>query len=392
MPSRIAFLAVSIPLFLAIFSGPVAATQIIRPGETLDAELSRRDEQLDDDCYFDEFVIDAEIGSMLRIIQQSDEIDCYLILLTPDGRQLDNDDFNPGMSTDSRVVVLITEPGDYEIIATSFEASETGDYELIVEEIARPNYYGVFMGIERYGRDWEDAPLCDDDAEELYDAFVDSGLMEPADGIVLTNRDANLEDLEDAFSSLNRAMNSDDVFVFFFSGHGDRFEARGYRDRAELDGLDEAICLRDTELTDDDFADMLDRLNAGLIIVVLDSCNSGGMARDIVNGPGRVCYASSEEDVESDFAPELEAGGYLSVFFREAVLGSADLDGDGVILIGELSRYLLHRYYQEVPDPESAIYGFQELVHERGLVSQDTIFCWFPPEERPRRDRRERPN
>jgi len=25
------------------------------------------------------------------------------------------------------------------------------------------------------------------------------------------------------------------------------------------------------------------------------------------------------------------------------------------------------------------MYGYQELVHERGLVPQDTIFCWFDP-------------
>jgi len=52
--------------------------------------------------------------------------------------------------------------------------------------------------------------------------------------------------------------------------------------------------------------------------------------------------------------------------------------------MGELSRYILKRYYKEVMDPESSYDGYQELVHVRGLVRQNAIFCWFRGDERRR--------
>jgi len=361
-----------------------AARGRISPGETVDGHLERGDDRLEDDEYCDTYLIDADVGTVVRITQTSDEIDSYLIVRRPDGTQWENDDYTVGESLDSRLTILINERGDYEILCTSYSV-ETGRYQVTVEEIPRPEYYGLFVGIENYGGEWEDAELCDEDAENMYDAFVDSGLMERDHGIVLTNGGAERRDVENAFNELRREAGRNDVFVFFFSGHGNQMEVSPRNRSNELDGLDETIALRDGDLTDDDLGDMLEELDAGLTVVVLDACNSGGIARDIVRRPGIVCFASSEEDVLSDFAPELDAGGYLSVFFREAILGDGDIDGDGMILVGELARFLLRRYYQEGPSPDAAIYGYQELVHERGLVSQDTVFCWWQPGRRPGR-------
>ncbi len=353
-----------------------ALANTVRPGDTITGDLGSGDLQLESDCYYDEYEIDAAIGAPLIVTQESEDFDCYLIVINPDGTQYENDNF--GYGTDSRVVVMIRESGTYSILCTSYFAEETGEYELSVEEKTRPNYYGVFIGIEMYIGFWEDAPLCDTDAEQLYDAFVDSGLMDPSNGIVLTNRNAETDEVADSIDELAPRITEDDVFIFFFSGHGGRIKAtRSAGKISELDCMDETITLRDDDIVDHELAEMLDRIDAGLTVVVLDSCHSGGVAEDVVNGPNRVCYASSEEDVLSDFAPEFNAGGYLSVFFREAIEGSADLDGDGMIMMGELTRYLLHRYTQEVPDHDSAFYGYQELVHLRGVVPQDTIFCWF---------------
>jgi hypothetical protein len=385
MTRRAVLYLVFAQVVLGLATAPAhAARGRIRPGETVDGHLERGDDRLEEDQYCDTYLIDADVGTVVRITQTSEDVDSYLIVLRPDGTQLENDDYAVGESLDSRLTVFIKERGDYQILCASYSV-ETGRYEVRVEEIPRPEYYGLFVGIEKYGDEWEDAELCDEDAENMYDAFVDSGLMERDHGIVLTNGGAERRDVENAFNELKREVGRDDVFIFFFSGHGNQVEAsRGSR-TIELDGLDETIALRDGDLIDDDLADLLEEIDSGLTVVVLDACNSGGIARDIVRGPGIVCFASSEEDVLSDFAPELDAGGYLSVFFREAILGGGDVDGDGMILIGELARYLLRRYYQDGPSPEAAIYGYQELVHERGLVAQDTVFCWWEPGRRPGR-------
>ncbi|MCK4719479.1 caspase family protein, partial [bacterium] len=203
------------------------------------------------------------------------------------------------------------------------------------------------MGIDDYGAELDDAPLCDEDAENLFDTFVRSGIMDKENGIVLTNRDAELMDVENAMHDMAQRVGPDDVFIFFFSGHGDRIAATSRNVAGEIDEYDETLVLRNTDLIDDHLAEMLGEIDAALKVGVLDACHAGGVAEDISRFPKTVGFASSEEDVLSDFAPELDAGGYLSVFFTEAVGGDADLDGDGIIMIGELARFLSNRFYED---------------------------------------------
>jgi hypothetical protein len=360
---------------LCALPADAARTRTVQPGDRVSGELERSDEQLEDDCYYDTYVIDAPTGTMVKITETSDEIDPYLIVISPDEMQWENDD-RTSDDLNSELQVLIKDSGEYQIICSSY-AQQTGGYELRIEEIEPPRYLGVFVGIQDYPEDYPEAPMCDEDAQALYDTFVDEGFMNPDDGIVLKNEDATSENLQDAFDQMADEVGPDDVFVFFFSGHGTQLEASENRNNHELDQLDEAICLMDTDFSDNDFAALLDEVNAKLDVVVLDACNSGGFAQDVVNRADRVLFASSEEDVLSDFAPQLEAGGYLAAFFRDAITGEADLDNDGVIMMGELASYLEQRYNEEIPNPDVATYGYQQLVHDRGLVPQTEIFCWF---------------
>ena len=376
MNYRAVFIAFLIPMVFLIASIPAMATaNEIRPGETLQSRFDERDDQLEDDCYYEVYTIDCEPGTLVTITESSDKVDCYLIVTGPRDAHYENDDYLSD-SLDSRVTVLISDPDDFEIVATTF-SEETGRYDLIVEEVVRPTYYGVFVGIEDYGEEFEDAPLCDEDAENLLDTFVRSGLMEEEHAILLTNRDAELIDVENAMHEMSQMVGPDDIFVFFFSGHGNRIEASSRHMDSEIDGMDETLSLRDTELVDDHLAEMLNDIDARLKIAVMDSCHAGGVAEDVSRFPKTVGLASSEEDVLSDFAPDLHAGGFLSVFFREAIEGDGDLDRDGILMIGELARFLRIRYLEDGPTTEQAMYGYPELVHERGLVSQDTIFCWW---------------
>ncbi|MCX6645966.1 MAG: caspase family protein [bacterium] len=366
---------ISLILILVAASPAFAARNEISPGQTIESRLDTDDDQLEDGCYFETYTIDCEPGTLVTISESSDKMDCYLIVTGSRDSQWENDDITSDI-LDSRVTVMITDPADFEIIATTF-SEETGAYTLTVEEIVRPEYFGVFVGIEDYGEEFASAPLCDQDAENLVDAFIQSDLMERDHTILLTNEDAELADVEDAMDEMSRMVGPDDVFIFFFSGHGDRVEASAENMAGEIDGMDETLALRDQNLVDDHLAEMLNAIDAGLKVAVMDSCYAGGVAEDVSRYPKTVGLASSEEDVLSDFATELDAGGFLSVFFKEAISGDADLDGDGIVMIGELARYLRIRYLEDGPTTEQAMYGYPELVDERGLVTQDTIFCWW---------------
>jgi hypothetical protein len=332
-----------------------------------------------EDCYYETYTIDCDPMTLVRITQSSDKVDCYLIVSGPREARWENDDYS-SENLDSRITVLVTDPDDFEIACTTY-SQDTGRYTLTIEAIPQPDYYGVFVGIEDYGELYDSAPLCNQDAERMYESFVDSGLMDPDNGIVLTDKDADLIHVENAMHEMAGMVGPVDVFIFFFSGHGSRVEASGRNASLEVDGMDETLALVDTDLVDDHLAEMFNEIDAMLKIGVLDSCHSGGVAEDISRFPNTVGFASSEEDVLSDFAPELNAGGYLSVFFKEAIDGDGDLDGDGVVMVGELARFLVTRYLEAGPTTDQALYGYPELVHERGLVSQDAIFCWWNPED-----------
>ena len=63
---------------------------------------------------------------------RSTEFDAYLIVRTPGGKQLDNDD-DPQGGTDAVVEIPAEEAGTYTAIVTSSASGEKGHYELTVE-------------------------------------------------------------------------------------------------------------------------------------------------------------------------------------------------------------------------------------------------------------------
>ena len=135
-------------------------------------------------------------------------------------------------------------------------------------------------------------------------------------------------------------------------------------------------------MLDDDLAASLDGSNAGKILLVMDSCFSGGFSKDIISQPGRMGLFSSEEDVTSQVAFKFQAGGYLSVFFDEAIReGYADRDENGELTALELSQYLHSRYRADVKSAASTEYvrtwgpqaAYQHLVVDRGGVSPYSV-------------------
>ena len=201
--------------------------------------------------------------------------------------------------------------------------------------------------------------------------------------MTLTDSDATLGNLEDALEEIASRAGPDDTFVFFYSGHGDRVERAG-PEMSDPDSLDETIVLYDEEVRDDDMRRMFDQIQAGTTLILLDSCFSGGFAKDMISVPGRMGMFSSEEDVTSQVAVKFRAGGYLSYFLDEAIGdGLADEDNDGAVTAIELSEYVHYRFRNDVKsvDPDDFVRtsgpqsGYQHLVVDRGSVGPyDVLF------------------
>lgn len=72
-----------------------------------------------------------EKGKVYRIDAKSSAFDTYLILENPDGRPVANDD-DGGGGLNSRIVYSASEAGTYKIIVTSFQAGDSGKFQLTV--------------------------------------------------------------------------------------------------------------------------------------------------------------------------------------------------------------------------------------------------------------------
>ncbi len=96
----------------------------------VEGELRRGDDTRDEDQYADTFEIEAEGGERAVIILSSENFDTFLQLTTPAGEVIENDDaFGTGTSI---IRTLLSEPGTYEVTATSYGSDETGVYELVI--------------------------------------------------------------------------------------------------------------------------------------------------------------------------------------------------------------------------------------------------------------------
>lgn len=352
------------------------------------AALTSEDSLSSDNNYEDIYAFNANTGDTLSINMTSIELDTFLRVITPEGDIIENDDLD-GDTSQSEIQVTVREGGRFRIIATSYGAEETGSYRILVNEnqtssVTQPvlsagagQIYGVFAGIADYPGTDSDLPLTDQDARRARDALINGAGMNPNNATTLLNSDATMANFEAAFDRIGAVAGPDDTLVIFYSGHGGRLERPDGPDSKDPDGMDETIVLYDQELTDDRLAQMLDSMNVGKVLLVMDSCFSGGFSKDVVSVPGRMGLFSSEEDVLSQVASKFQAGGYLSVFFEEALTQPyADRDDNGELTAIELSQYLHDRFRADVKSFGADEYvrasgpqaNYQQLVVDRGGV------------------------
>lgn len=176
---------------------------------------------------------------------------------------------------------------------------------------------GVFVGITEYASA-SDLPYCASDAIRVQQSFVEAGVMDPLDSVVLTDRQASRAAVVSAIDRMSRRLDPGDTLVFFFSGHGSQVSDR---DGDELDGQDETIELADGAITDDELVQLLSAAQHRAF-VALDSCYSGGFARDVGRLSDSVGFYASREDQVSYVAGEHQAGGYLSYHLAQEVARS----------------------------------------------------------------------
>lgn len=347
--------------------------------------------------------IEARAGERLHIRVTSSDFDTVATLLAPSGLDWTNDDAgDTGPNgrerlTDSTIDAIAPVDGWYQLNVSpygdgsgTFTARLTRRPPVTLEPgadvpsvgYAGPNtegqVFGLFMGITDYG----DSSLygCADDASFLAQAFDLRGLIAPQNSIVLTDGDATSDAAIAALEDLAGRVGPDDLLVIFYSGHGGTQPAHR-RDRTELDGVDETLVFVDRQMTDDEFVSLVDDIDAGNTLLALDACQSGGFAREFMSAPGRMAVFSSDEDVLSSTAEPVGAGGYVSFYLREAILGSGDgRPLDGALTAGELADYLTEGFiaHHRAMNPPGSNAPYQRLIVDRGSLRWDDVLFITP--------------
>ncbi len=355
--------------------------------------------------YYDSFAIDLSASQEIAVNLESFDFDPVVVLQTPSGIRYENDDYD-GSLEHSFLAHTASESGRYRIFVTSYGEFEIGAYELtvgtsdvmegdvggdvVVDADGMKQLHGVFVGISDYPGDWSDLRFTAQDARIAHNAMVSSVGMDPSNSIVLTDSDATRTNVEMAIAEVASNSDADDLFVFFFSGHGNRVERTATNQEdivgslMDPDGQDETLVFYDEEIVDDELRELLNTV-PGNSLIVLDSCFSGGFLKDLSH-TNRIGFFSSQEDVVSAVADKFQAGGFMARFFSDGLNAfQADQDPrNGAISAHELRHYIQDRYRYEVvqeknSDPGNWVsvagnLGYQQAVVDLGgLRSPHTV-------------------
>ncbi|MEZ4410085.1 MAG: caspase family protein [Polyangiales bacterium] len=190
--------------------------------------------------------------------------------------------------------------------------------------------FGIFVGVSQYGGENHDLPGSADDAVQLARAFERAGWMERSNAVVLTDANASLANVRQAFRQMASRVTANDTLVFFYDGHGNT----------------QVLDTVGPDLSRSELGRLM-RTVQGHQLLVLDSCEAGGFAPLVQGRSGRAGLFSSRANENSQTAPEVNAGGWLAYFMRQAVAGGVRRGPDGAVDLSEVVRYVEARYQRQ---------------------------------------------
>jgi len=296
-------------------------------------------------------------------------------------------DFDGDGTTDEEGITVtwtFTEPGEYEVtleISDDDQGTSSTSQQVTVGE-APPesprfsNLWGIVIGVSGY----QDSRLSDllglpeNDARAVYEFLVDrQGGGFPENQVrLLLNEDATKSAIEQAWGWLLRQAGEEDLVVVYFSGHGGHDDDYN-GDEPEGDSQDEYLLPYDTNVSDmfstairdDTVGDWVRSLRSKSVILIFDSCHSGGAARSARGyeppgsraGPGNTLFTDLTGEgllvmaacQAVEVAQQDNSLGYgVFTYYLLSGLGglekvgepAADTDGDGRVSVDELSEYL----------------------------------------------------
>lgn len=219
--------------------------------------------------------------------------------------------------------------------------------------------HALVIGVANYPRA---APLPEtvlNDARDLRALLTDPAACgyPPANVTQLLDREATAGAIRAALGALAERTGPGDTAVVFFSGHGE-YDPAGGDSRQYLLPYDyDPADLPGTAIAGDEMTAMLRKIEAGRLLILFDSCHSGGAGdpkgepphlkrglseayyETLAQGVGRAVIAACRPD-EYSWVLEGMDNSLFTHYLLEALRGRAGLLGDGYVRVFDLFRHV----------------------------------------------------
>jgi hypothetical protein len=272
--------------------------------------------------------------------------------------------------------------GDYLIGVYPGDDTSAGEFTITKENLGLSrlaangsggsHVWGLFVGIAAY-QEVNELTYTPKDALSVYQTMRSLGQVDSRHSIVLLDEAAKRADVVRAIETIAARADEDDVFVFFYSGHGGNDAKDGeHKDRKdEQDGNDEYLVCQDSngnnqdgDLIDDDLDALLDAMPCKKQLLLFDACFCGGFA-EVVDQDGRYALLSSLETQTSNEAASLKAG-LMTALINRALSGEADEDKDGKVTVSELSAFIVKVQPNTCPGCQASLTAQMQTCPECG--------------------------
>ena len=226
----------------------------------------------------------------------------------------------------------------------------------------RGEIWAVIIGINKY-RNLPSLKYAVNDAREIYRYMIEVNQV-PQDHIwLLLDEDATLDNIRSTLGTkLRRKAGKEDMVIVYLAGHGATEKDDSSPDG---DGLEKYILPHNADPSDlyasampmGEISRIFQRISSEKLVFLTDTCYSGasggrtilisGIRANVSSafldrlsqGKGRMIIAASGANQVSAEKDELKHG-VFTYYMLEGLGGKADFDGDGVITLDEIYRYV----------------------------------------------------
>jgi hypothetical protein len=245
--------------------------------------------------------------------------------------------------------------------------------------------HALVIGVANYPQVRPLPKIVLNDARALCDLLTSPACGYPAANVTqLLDDQATADGIRTALAGLATRVGSDDTVVVFFSGHGGH-EDSGDETRQYLIPYDcNPNDLSGTAISGEEVTDLLHYINAGRLLVLFDSCHSGGAGdpksllpqlktglsesyyEGLARGRGRVVIASSRPE-EASWVLDGMDNSLFTHYLMEALRGQAKTLGDDYVRVFDIFRHVA----DHVPIKAAQINARQHPIFKATAMEED---------------------